>query len=133
MTSSPPLPEIPHPQVLTIPPLIVFIFMIDRLAAYLGDLGRDQHPSLAHYWAVPPQSGGPYETGPMWFVAALLVFSLAYALLRRVHPLPVVRRWSGAQVMVAAALLIAVTVAMRPRGSLASPAYCDRQRAVAVA
>ena len=48
--------------------------------------------------------------GSLWFVAALLAFSLAYALLRRVRPLPVARRWSGAQVMVAAALLIAVTV-----------------------
>jgi multisubunit Na+/H+ antiporter MnhC subunit len=48
--------------------------------------------------------------GSLWFVAALLAFSLAYALLRRVHPAPVARRWSGAQVMVAAALLIAVTV-----------------------
>jgi len=91
-------------------PLIVFIFLIDRLAAYLGDLGRGQHPTFSHYWGLPPQSGGPYEVGSLWFVAALLAFSLAYALLRRVRPLPVARRWSGAQVMVAAALLIAVTV-----------------------
>jgi fucose 4-O-acetylase-like acetyltransferase len=90
-------------------PLLAFIFVIDRLAAYLGDLGRGQHPSLASYWGVPPQSGGPYEVGPMWFVAALLAFSLAYALLRRVRPPPVPRRWSGAQAMVAAAVLIAVT------------------------
>ena len=90
-------------------PLIAFIFVIDRVAAYLGDLGRGQHPSLASYWGLPPQSGGPYEVGPMWFVAALLVFSLAYALLRRVHPPPVARRWSGARAMVAAVALIAVT------------------------
>jgi len=45
----------------------------------------------------------------MWFVAALLAFSLAYALLRRVHPLPAARRSSRAQVMVAPGLLIAVT------------------------
>jgi len=89
-------------------PLLAFIFVIDRLAAYLGDLGRGQHPTLASHWGVPPQSGGPYEVGPMWFVAALLAFSLAYALLRRVHPPPVTRRWSGAQAMVAAAVLIAV-------------------------
>jgi len=90
-------------------PLIAFIFVIDRVAAYLGDLGRGQHPSLASYWGLPPQSGGPYNVGPMWFVAALLVFSLAYALLRRVHPPPVARRWSGAQAMAAAVALIAVT------------------------
>ncbi len=90
-------------------PLIVFIFLIDRLAAYLGDLGYGYRPSLAPYWGVPPRYGGPYAVGSLWFVAALLAFSLAYALLRRVRPAPVARRWSGAQVMVAATLLIAVT------------------------
>jgi glucans biosynthesis protein C len=93
-------------------PLVVFIFVIDRLAAYLGDLGRHEHPTLSHYWGVPPRSGGPYEAGSLWFVAALLAFSLAYALLRRVRPLPVARWWSAAQVMAAAALLIAVTVGL---------------------
>jgi len=90
-------------------PLIVYMFLIDRLAEYLGDHGDGLHPSLAAYWGVPPRSGGPYATGPLWFVAALLAFSLAYALLRRVHPAPVARRWSGAKVMLAAAVLIAVT------------------------
>jgi len=89
-------------------PLIVFIFLIDRLAAYLGDLGRGQHPTLARYWGWPPPSGGRYEVGVMWFVAALLVFSLAYALLRRVHPPPAAHRWSGAQVMMVAVALITV-------------------------
>ncbi len=89
-------------------PLIVFVFLIDRLAAFVGDLGHARHPGLAQYWGVPPQSGGPYEAGPMWFVAALLVFSLAYALLRRMHPAPAARRWPGTRVMTAAALLIAV-------------------------
>jgi fucose 4-O-acetylase-like acetyltransferase len=83
-------------------PLIVFIFVINPLAAYLGALGQGLHPDLADYL------GGVYAAGPMWFVAALLVFSLAYALLRSVHPAPVARRWSGVQVMVAAAVLIAV-------------------------
>jgi fucose 4-O-acetylase-like acetyltransferase len=85
-------------------PLIVFIFVINPLASYLGDLGRGRHPNLADYW-----DGGAYAAGVMWFVAALLAFSLAYALLRRVRPAPVARRWSGAQVMVAAAVLLAVT------------------------
>jgi len=84
-------------------PLIVFIFVINPLATYLGYLRAARHPPLAHYL------GGTYGAGPLWFVAALLVFSLAYALLRQVHPPPVARRWSGARVMVAAAVLIAVT------------------------
>jgi len=70
-------------------PLIVFIFVINPLASYLGDLGRGLHPNLADYLR------GVYAAGVMWFVAALLAFSLAYALLRRVHPAPVARRWSG--------------------------------------
>ena len=85
-------------------PLIAFIFVINPLTSYLGDLGRGLHPKLADYWG-----GGAYAVGVMWFVAALLAFSLAYALLRRVRPAPVARRWSGAQVMAAAAVLIAVT------------------------
>lgn len=82
---------------------IVFIFLINPLATYLGYLRAARHPSLAHYL------GGTYGAGPLWFVAALLAFSLAYALLRQVHPPSVTRRWPGAQVMVAAAVLIAVT------------------------
>jgi glucans biosynthesis protein C len=85
-------------------PLIVFIFLINPLASYLGDLGRRLHPDLADYWG-----GAAYAAGVMWFVAALLAFSLVYALLRRVHAPSATHRWSGVQVMVAAAVLIAVT------------------------
>jgi glucans biosynthesis protein C len=84
-------------------PLIVFIFLINPLASYLGNIRGARHPSLAHYLSVV------YAAGVMWFVAALLAFSLAYALLRRVHARSVACQWSGFQVMVAAALLIAVT------------------------
>jgi glucans biosynthesis protein C len=84
-------------------PLIVFIFLINGLASYLGELGRGRHPSLAR------DLGGGQGAGPMWFVAALLAFSLAYVMLRRVHAPSVVCRRSGAQVLVAAAVLIAVT------------------------
>ena len=45
----------------------------------------------------------------LWFVAALLVFSLAYAALRRVRPEPVPRRPLRAGVLVAAAATIAVS------------------------
>ncbi|HYB85758.1 MAG TPA: acyltransferase [Streptosporangiaceae bacterium] len=84
-------------------PLIAFIFVINPLASYLGDLGQGLYPNLADYLS------GVYAVGVMWFVAALLAFSLAYALLRCLRPPPVARRWSGVQVMVAAAVLIAVT------------------------
>ncbi|HEY1343999.1 MAG TPA: acyltransferase family protein, partial [Streptosporangiaceae bacterium] len=84
-------------------PLIVFIVVINPLAGYLGSRGQGLHPGLARYLS------GDYAAGPMWFVAALLAFSLAYALLRRLHRPPVARRWPGAQVMVAAAVLLAVS------------------------
>jgi glucan biosynthesis protein C len=69
----------------------------DRDGAVPADrrTGRSVTPRTA-----PPDVG---STQP-----ALLAFSLAYALLRRLHAPPVARRWSVAQVMVAAALLIAV-------------------------
>jgi fucose 4-O-acetylase-like acetyltransferase len=85
-------------------PLIIFIILINPLASYLGDLGRGRHPSLAR------DLGAGQGAGPMWFVAALLAFSLAYAMLRRAHtPVARRRRQSESQAMAAAALLIAVT------------------------
>ena len=84
-------------------PLIVAIFLINPLADYLGHLRQSHHPSLAQWLSFD------YAAGSLWFVAALLAFSLAYALLRSVRPAPVARRWSGAQAMVAAAVLITVT------------------------
>jgi glucans biosynthesis protein C len=84
-------------------PLIVFIFLINPLAGYLGRRGQGLHASLAHALS------GDQAAGPMWFVAALLAFSLVYVLLRRLHAPRVDHRRSAAQVMVAAAVLIAVT------------------------
>lgn len=84
-------------------PLIAFIFLINGLASYVGDLRQGIHPSLAGYL------GQSYGVGPMWFVAALLACSLAYAMFRRLRVPPVGRRRSPAQVMAAAAVLIAVT------------------------
>jgi len=49
------------------------------------------------------------EVSVLWFVAALLVFSLAYAALRRVRPEPAPRRPLQAGVLAAAAATIAVS------------------------
>lgn len=84
-------------------PLIAFTFVINELASYVAHLGKHPGPSLARFLS----SG--YGVGPMWFVAALLTFSLAYALLRRLRPAPVAYRWSPARAMAAAAVLAAVT------------------------
>jgi glucans biosynthesis protein C len=83
-------------------PLMAFTFLINALADYVGQLRRHPAPSLPHFLSFD------YAVGPMWFVAALLVISLGYALLRRLHAPPVGRRRSAAQVMAAAAILIAV-------------------------
>lgn len=84
-------------------PLLVYIFVVNALADYVGQLGQSRHPSLAGFL------GRSFGVGPMWFVAALLTFSLAYAALWRLH-LPVApRRWSAVHVIVASAALIAVT------------------------
>jgi glucans biosynthesis protein C len=83
-------------------PLLAFIFLINGLADYLGQLRQDRHPSLAGLL------GSSFGVGPMWFVAALLTLSLAYALLCRLD-LPVERYRSAAKVLVAAAALIGVT------------------------
>lgn len=56
-------------------PLLAFVLIVDPLADYLGDLGEGgAGPFLAYFH--------PDSAGPMWFVAALLFFSVAYAGLR---------------------------------------------------
>ena len=84
-------------------PLIAFVCLVNGLTNYVGHLRQGLNPSLADYL------GGSFALGPMWFVAALVAFSLAYAMFRRLHTPPVERRWSAAQVMMAASVLIAVT------------------------
>lgn len=83
-------------------PLIACIFLINGLASYVGQLGAGWRASLA------ADLGGSYEVGPMWFVVALLAFSLVYAIVRGLHGPPAQRRRPVAQVIVAAAGLIAV-------------------------
>lgn len=62
-------------------PLVAFMLVVQPLADYVGS-SRDEDPtSLA-------EALRDTEFGVMWFVAALLVFSLAYAALRRVRPVP---------------------------------------------
>jgi glucan biosynthesis protein C len=63
-------------------PLLLFCLLIDPVADYLGDLA-EQHDSLAGYLL---DRTGTRDFGPMWFVAALLVFSLGYAAWRGLAP-----------------------------------------------
>ncbi len=82
-------------------PLVVFVLLIDPLTAYLGGRGRKGSLTV-------PLGTREMEVGVMWFVAALLVFSLAYAALRRARPAPALRRPLRTGVLAAAAAAIAV-------------------------
>jgi Acyltransferase family len=59
-------------------PLVVFVLLIDPATAYVGDRGKGD--------LTMPLGARPMQVGVMWFVAALLVFSVAYAALRHVRP-----------------------------------------------
>jgi glucans biosynthesis protein C len=82
-------------------PLVVFVLLIDPLTAYVGDRGKGD--------LTAPLGTRQMQVGVMWFVAALLAFSVAYAALRRLHPAAAPRRPLRPGVLVAAALMIAVS------------------------
>jgi glucan biosynthesis protein C len=95
-------------------PLVVFVAVLSPLTNYLGDLGEGRRPSVWPYLA----PGGPeQDSGPLWFVAALLSFSLVYAAWRWSRPAGSHR---GAavrprQLLIAAAVIAAGSVAVRLR------------------
>ena len=82
-------------------PLGVFVLLIDPLTAYVSDRGKGA--------LTMPLGTREMQVGVMWFVAALLVFSLAYAALRRLRPAAQPRRPLRPGVLVAAAVTIAVS------------------------
>ncbi len=85
-------------------PLLTFVLVVQPLTDYVGNL-RDERGSFLFYLART-------EVGPMWFVAALLVFSLAYAALRAVRP-PTSRRPAPVALLgLAAAVTAAVSLAV---------------------
>jgi glucan biosynthesis protein C len=81
-------------------PLLVYVLLINPLTDYLGNL-RQEHRSFVSYLATT-------EVSVMWFVAALLAFSLAYAALRCVRPAARPRPLQPG-LLAAAALAIAVS------------------------
>jgi glucans biosynthesis protein C len=77
-------------------PLVFFCLVIDPLADYLGNLPASD---LA-LWDYVVDRSGTRDFGPMWFVAALLLYSLLYAAWRAVRP----RALETGQVVTAAQL-----------------------------
>ena len=64
-------------------PLVAFTFLIDPVADYVGDQGEGHPGSLLDFLA---NRTGARDTGPMWFVAVILLFSIGYAAWRRWRP-----------------------------------------------
>ena len=88
-------------------PLLFFVLVLDPLTDFLGDLGSGLQGSV---WDYLTNSTGTSDFGPMWFVVALLVFSVLYAAWRHLRPRDlvagqVIASWQ----LIAFAVAIAVT------------------------
>jgi surface polysaccharide O-acyltransferase-like enzyme len=84
-------------------PLVAFMLLVQPLADYVGSRPDEVRTSF-------PDALRATELSVMWFVAALLVFSLVYAALRRIRPAPQVRRPPRlGRLLVTAALTIGVS------------------------
>lgn len=64
-------------------PLLVFTVLIDPVADYLGKIRTEPGWTLADYLT---DRTGTRDMGPLWFVAALLVFTVVLAAWRTVRP-----------------------------------------------
>jgi hypothetical protein len=64
-------------------PLLLYVTLINPLANFLGDLAQGMRPELWPYLAPGSED---HDAGPLWFVAALLTSSLAYAAWRWWRP-----------------------------------------------
>lgn len=82
-------------------PLVVFVLFLQPFTDYIGNIWQERG-SFAFYLRQT-------EVGAMWFVAALLAFSVVYALVRQLHPAPEVHRRPRRGVLLVAMLTIAVT------------------------
>jgi Acyltransferase family len=83
-------------------PVLVFLLLIDPVADYVG---TGERLGLGHLLT---EVGGLRDLGPMWFVVALLAFSLVYVGWRGVRPARPAGGALTAQVLVVIAVAIAV-------------------------
>ena len=91
-------------------PVAVFVFVINPLADLVGSLRRE-HGSFVDYL-------GESEFGVTWFVLALILCSLLYAVLRSVRPQPFPRPPGRRAYLGAAVVITAGAVALWPASSL---------------
>lgn len=86
-------------------PVLVYLVLINPAAGYLGARAEGKRLGLGHYlWKVHTDQG----LGPMWFVVALLVFSLGYTAWRAVWPARPAGSVLAVRVLTVVALAIAV-------------------------
>jgi glucan biosynthesis protein C len=105
-------------------PLVLYVAVLNPLTNYLGDLPKDGRPRL---WSYLAPGSEDHDAGPLWFVAALLTFSLAYAAWRWWRP---GGSGSGAalrprQLLLAAAVIAAGSFAVRLRWPFGSATVLD--------
>jgi hypothetical protein len=93
-------------------PLLLFVAVIDPLTDYLSDLPEDQRAGL---WASLAPGSKVRDFGPLWFVAALLTFSLVYAAWRWWRPTGTGAALRPRQLVIAAAVIAAGSFAVRLR------------------
>jgi glucan biosynthesis protein C len=93
-------------------PVVVFIVVVDPATSVLGSWGSGDYADFAtmvRYEFTHPGSG------PMWFVVALLGFSVTYAVWRRFRPVPsdADRLLRRRHLVTAAAVIVAATFVVR--------------------
>ena len=105
-------------------PLLAFVVLVDPLTDYLGAVAEGEHPRL---WAFLADQTGTRDTGPMWFVALLLLVSLAYAGLRWWRPVRVgIAVGAGRRYLVTAGAAIAIgSFTVRLLSSLAAETFAS--------
>jgi surface polysaccharide O-acyltransferase-like enzyme len=81
-------------------PLVVFVVGIQPLTDFLGNI-RSERGTFAFYF-------GHTEVASMWFVAALLVFSIVYAVVRGLRPMPRIHRRSQRTTVALAIGMVAI-------------------------
>ena len=105
-------------------PLVLYVTVINPLANYLGDLAQGTQPRLWPYLAPGSED---HDAGPLWFVAALLTFSLLYAAWRWWRPAGngIQAAMGPKQLLVAAAVIAVGSFLVRLRWPFGSATLLD--------
>jgi hypothetical protein len=91
-------------------PFAVFTFGLWPLLMYA--LYHPLGEARGSYWAEYLDENGNIDTGPLWFVGVLLIFSLAYAGWARLRPQGSRKPIAGGKITVRGLLLVAGAVAL---------------------